>query len=176
MIANFYDKRLQAVLRAEQRYRPLFGEALNLIPPRSAVVELGCGPGRFAKLLLASNRAASYTGLDFAPKTIKEAARFVGKDLFIVADLRTCQIPPADVYVSLEVLEHLDDDLGLLERLPEGSLVVLSVPSFPSESHVRWFPKDGDAAKRYGEILTLDHEQVVRLPSGAFFHLLRGTR
>jgi trans-aconitate methyltransferase len=171
--ADFYDERLATVLDAEERYQPLYEAALELVPPQSHVVELGSGSGRFAAMLL-EQRAASYIGIDFAPETTTEARRYVGQDVFRVDDLRTCLIPPADVYVSLEVLEHLEDDLALIKRLPRHAWLVLSVPSFPSASHVRWFPEIGSAVRRYEDVLKMDQQQIIPLPSGAFFHLLRG--
>ena len=121
-------------------------------------------------------KVRSYVGLDFAPRLISEARRYEPRGDFRVADLRTDPIPDAEVYVANEVLEHLDNDLGLLRRLPKGSTVVLSVPSFDSRSHVRHFPKPSSARNRYGAALHIDHAEVIPLPRGAFFHLLRGTR
>jgi trans-aconitate methyltransferase len=167
---SFYDANLTD--RYEGRYRPLFLQAQALIRRKARVVELGCGTGRFAGLA----RFPSYIGLDFAPEVIAEAKRHYPAGDFRVADLRTDPIPPADVYVTLEVLEHLDDDLGLLERLPKGATVVLSVPSFDSASHVRHFPSRGSASARYGKVLRLDFLIHVPLPSGAYFHLMRGKR
>lgn len=163
--AAFYER---PTSRYEARYVPLYEAAAALIPPGARVVELGCGNGRFARYV-----TGPYIGLDFAPGQVAEAIRYNGGGDFRVADLMADDIPDADAYVALEVLEHLDDDLGLLRRLPRGATVVLSVPSFDSAAHVRHFPVPGSAAARYSRVLELDHASTIPLPR-AYFHLLRG--
>lgn len=159
----------------ETPYRPLYQCVADLVPREASVVELGCGTGRLASLIL--ERTTHYIGLDFAPRLIEEARRYLPAVEFMVADLRGDPIAAADVYVATEVLEHLEDDLGLLERLPAGATVILSVPSFGSESHVRWFPTEDEARMRYAHLLTIDHTEYVPIGSrGAYFHVLRGIR
>jgi trans-aconitate methyltransferase len=167
--AEFYDA---AIPRLNYRggYRDLWKRTARLVPPGS-VVELGCGPG----LLLPYLAGHPYIGLDFSAQSIALAQRSFPRADFRVADIRE-PIPEANTYVMNEVLEHLDDDLGLLSSLPP-SVVVLSVPSFDSESHVRFFAKEGSAERRYGRILDIDHvEYVPHGNAGRFFHLIRGTR
>lgn len=171
--SGFYEARHEEVGgKFAERYIPLYEAAAALIPEGASVVELGCGAGKFAPYALA--RTGSYLGLDFAPALI-DAAEGTHPGHFAVADLRTDPIPEAQVYVALEVLEHLDDDLGLLARLPRGATAILSVPSFDSASHVRWFPEPGSAKSRYERWLYAVSERTLSLPSGAFFHLLAGT-
>lgn len=164
--AGFYAQRLTS--KYDARYVPLYEAAAALIPPGASVVELGCGTGRFARFL-----NHPYIGIDFTPALVEEARRYNSGGDFRAGDLRTDPIPDADVYVTLEVLEHLDDDLGLLRRLPVGRTVVLSVPSFDSASHVRYFQRPGSARARYGRVLDINHEATIPLRRG-FFHLLRG--
>lgn len=177
--AEFYDQALDNPRHAswlpleETPYRPLFEQTARLIPDGLDVVELGCGTGRLAALI--APRVPSYIGLDFSPRRLEEARRYSPGLDFRLADLRTDPIPAADLYVANEVLEHLDDDLGLLRRLPRGSQILLSVPSFDSADHVRSFPVAGSAAARYGAVLDIELEMTV--PYGEhFFHLLRGLR
>lgn len=154
-------------------YLPMY-RAVAALVPEGPVVELGCGTGRLAAMLIESH---PYIGLDFAERLLEEARVYAPEGDFRLADLRTDPIPLAPTYVATEVLEHLDDDLALLQRLPLFATVVLSAPSFASESHVRWFPSQGDARRRYEQLLAIDHEEYVELPrKGAFFHILRGVR
>jgi SAM-dependent methyltransferase len=165
---EFYDA---ALGRANYRggYRDLWRKTARLVPKDSSVVELGCGPGLLRPYL----GVRSYVGLDFSARAIALARSTFRREDFRVADIRE-PIPVAETYVMNEVLEHLDDDLGLLRSLPP-SLVVLSVPSFDSASHVRFFPKEGAAVKRYGRVLAIDHvEYVPHGTAGRFFHLMRG--
>lgn len=170
---SFYDQ-APASEKLYAQYDELWRHAAALVPRGASVVELGCGTGRLAKLIVPNVR--SYLGLDFSVRCITEARQNVPGADFRVSDVRD-PIPPAEVYVATEVLEHLDDDLGLLAQLPSWSTVVLSVPSFDSHSHVRWFPNRGDARKRYRDALAIDHEEFIKHGTkGRFFHLLRGTR
>lgn len=160
---------------ARNPYRTLWIRTALLVPRHRSVVELGCGTGRLGPLL--ATGARTYLGLDFAPRLIEEARRYAPRLTFEVSDLRTEPIPDAQVYVANEVLEHLAQDLALLRRLPKGATVVLSVPSFDSASHVRFFPARGEAQRRYGSALAIDHvEYVPHGRAGRFFHLMRGTR
>lgn len=168
--AAFYDAALSK-LNYRGGYRDLWQRTARLVPPGVSVVELGCGPG----LLLPYLGARPYIGLDFSAAAIALARHTFPRADFRVSDVRE-PIPVADAYVMNEVLEHLDDDLGLLRSLPP-SIVVMSVPSFDSASHVRFFPKEGSAVKRYGRALAIDHvEYVPHGTAGRFFHLMRGRR
>ena len=177
--ADFYDEALHNPRHAswlpltDTPYRPLFEATARLIPDDLDVVELGCGTGRLAALI--APRMRSYVGLDFSARRLEEARRYAPGLDFRLADLRTDPIPPAGLYVANEVLEHLTDDLGLLRRLPSGSQVVLSVPSFDSEAHIRCFQVWGEARARYAPLLDIDHaDQVGHGRAGRFFHVIRG--
>lgn len=169
---EFYDSLAHRSEASRSRYLPLYRAALGLIPAGARIVELGCGTGGFASLAIAAGHP--YTGIDFSPEAVKIARRNARGGHFVIDDLRSCALPDGDAYVSLEVLEHLDDDLGLILRLPQASTVVLSVPSFDSESHLRWFSARGDARERFEWVLDIDHEEFIPLPRGRFFHLIRG--
>lgn len=177
--ADFYDRLLDNPKTpylgpvADSPYLPMY-RAVTALVPEGPVVELGCGTGRLAGMLI---RSHPYIGLDFAERLLEEARAYAPEGDFRLADLRTDPIPPAPTYVATEVLEHLDDDLALLRRLPLFATVILSAPSFASESHVRWFADQGDARRRYDRLLLFDHEEFIDLPrKGAFFHILRGVR
>ena len=177
--ATFYDQALDnlghaAWLPVERTpYRDLYERTAALVPLGAAVVELGCGTGRLASLI--EPRVGSYLGLDFAARRIEEARRYAPGLAFEVADVRE-RMPLAEVYVANELLEHLDDDLGLIGSLPAGAVLVFSVPSFDAEAHVRHFPTPGKARERYGTVVQVDHEeQVPHGYQGRFFHLMRGT-
>lgn len=159
--ASYYDSLLDDPKNAyglpieESPYRELYERGAELIEPGLHICDLGCGSGRFASLVI--DKAAHYWGIDFSERLITEAGRYTGRpELFQHEDFRHCFIPPADVYVLMEVLEHLDDDLGLIERLPSGSTVIASVPSFDSHSHVRVFPCEWRVRSRYATVLNMD--------------------
>jgi SAM-dependent methyltransferase len=158
--AEWYDEAMTGagarslVPLEDSPYLPMYQAAAGLIPHGAKVCELGCGTGRFARLILPN--VESYVGIDFAPAVIEEALRYTEqhvecKAAFIEGDLTRMSIPDsADVYVALEVLEHIDGDLDVLDRIPSGKYVIISVPSFDAEAHVRFFPTGASAIERYG--------------------------
>jgi len=54
-----------------------------------------------------------------------------------------------DIFVCLEVLEHVSDDYSVLDNIPKSSDVILSLPSGNSAGHVRYFPSMGNVIERY---------------------------
>ena len=183
MEAVWYDEALpgsRAMAPLEESSAlPVYETALGLLPPQLAVIELGCGTGRFAELLRRSGQRAYY-GVDFAPEVIAEAKRYCPSELFAVADIREWEhgsdLPDECCYVLLEVLEHLDDDRDVLMRIPPGMPVVFSVPNFWSESHVRRFFQPRDVFERYGDLLDFDAWQAVAFPiPGRRIHVFRAT-
>lgn len=158
---------------------PLYQAVADVIPwSAKTVVDLGCGTGRLAALL---GDTRDYIGIDFSRASIREAKRYATerhRARFRHADLRTCRIPRGDAYVTTEVLEHLDDDLGLLRRLRRGATVVLSVPSYNSAAHLRYFSTLGSALDRYAAVLDINTWRCVKLEQAPerFWHLITGRR
>jgi 2-polyprenyl-3-methyl-5-hydroxy-6-metoxy-1,4-benzoquinol methylase len=141
----------------------LYRQASWWIPSNHHVVDLGCGTGRFAEQLRRGGHD-TYLGLDFSPAAVDECRRYVpefDKDTgwhgeFQVADLREWEsgdIPGNTVFTCLETLEHLEDDLDLVRRVPVGHVLVFSVPNYGGEAHLRTFQNVGDAWSRYGHLL-----------------------
>jgi len=164
----------------ESVYADLWRRAAALVGTGNHVVDLGCGTGRLASLLIPSSR--SYLGLDFSSVLLQEARIYnEGARHRIVefrqGDVREVKLPWADVYVATELLEHLpdQDDLLLLWRLAgREARIVVSVPSFDSASHVRTFPDEASVRERYEGLIAIDHYEQVPLGEHCF-HLIRGT-
>lgn len=95
-----------------------------------------------------------YTGLDFSPQAIEMARAIVPEYTFLVADARS---PDAyhdidyDTVVCTELLEHVEDDFGVLSCFAPGSRCLCTVPNFPYTSHVRHFKAASDVEARYAE-------------------------
>lgn len=161
--AAFYDQDIAnpaslALLPLEQSpWKPLYDTVLRTIPRGRRIVDLGCGTGRLARLL-ADYEYANYVGHDFSEAAIAEARRYVpdqGFD-FHVTDLTEWQPGPVTsptIFVCLETLEHLDDDVDLIRRIPNGHRLLLSVPSHDSAAHVRTFRHVSDVFARYERLL-----------------------
>lgn len=126
-------------------------------------MDLGCGPGQFAEYLRDLG-FRYYLGIDFSRVAIETAEKkFVRYDdfRFIMADLRTCPIPEADCYVLCETLEHLENDATLLSKLPEGKVIVGSVPSFDCKGHVRFFGHMDEVKERYEKYINFEKLEMI---------------
>lgn len=143
------------------------------------VVDLGCGTGRFARLLTDRGVPAVW-GVDFSEAAIRSARDYAKDASFEVADLRTWEpgvIDGATVFTCLEVLEHLEDDLDLVGRVPGGHRLIFSVPSYPSESHVRVFRHVGDVFARYERLVDVTAWRALDMgPVGRRIHLVDSRR
>ncbi len=118
--------------------REIILDALARVAPPDAgrtVLEIGCGTGGNLRFLQARYRVA---GVDTSPVAVGYAKRRVSGDV-IEGDFRGV---PADVWKGIDavlladVLEHVEADSAFLrdvvERLPAGSGLVITVPAHPS--------------------------------------------
>ena len=95
------------------------------------VVDIGCGPGQFARCLFALGEITQYDGLDFSAKAIAMAQDSCPQGRFHVDDATTttlCRDVEHDVIVCMEVLEHIPDDAAVIRRFPAGSRVICTRP------------------------------------------------
>lgn len=121
--------------------RPLLERALGRA---KHVVDIGCGTGANLELVEAIDRTPATTGLDFEP-TALEYCRTRALDATLVRG-DGMRLPFADGSVdcvtALDIVEHFDDDAGLLAEfhrvLAPGGEVVITVPQYPS----LWSPHD----------------------------------
>ena len=146
----------------------VYAHAADLLATRDGpICDIGCGTGRLARLLWLRGERA-YVGLDFSSARIDEARRYCPDLDFSVADLYEPEVRQrlADYqrFVALEFLEHVEDDLGVIEAMPRGALVVFSIPTYDSAGHVRWFSSPEEAVDRYGGLLELDAAHAAVLP------------
>jgi 2-polyprenyl-3-methyl-5-hydroxy-6-metoxy-1,4-benzoquinol methylase len=105
------------------------------IPAGATALDAGCGGG----LLLAElARHAEAYGVDADAESVALARAAVGDDRVQVARLEALPFPDArfDLVMSMDVLEHLDDDRAALRELRRvtrpGGRMLVSVPALPA--------------------------------------------
>lgn len=135
-----YDGIWQGAWNDETKYAPAARHRRRLIVklvgglPHESVLDLGCGDGTMLAAL-AARVPATYSGVDISGPAIELARKRMPQATLWQSDLANIQFPSVyDVGVLSEVLEHLDDDKGLLCRLaPYVRHVVISVPGGPAD-------------------------------------------
>lgn len=108
-----------------QRYANIYSQASEWC--HGKVLDMGCGTGELRAHLAST---VTYDGFDFSNIALKVGLR--------QGNLYTEPLEGYDTYVLLEVLEHVDD-LKVLKRIPQGKTVILSVPSFLCDGHLRTY-------------------------------------
>jgi SAM-dependent methyltransferase len=115
------------------------------VPPGARVLDIGCGVGRWSRLLAA--RGATVTGVDISPTMIAEARRralaegVADRCRFEVTDISALGVAGQfDLVLGVTVLQHILDPaalraafMGIRSRVsPGGRIVLLEVaPSAP---------------------------------------------
>ena len=94
------------------------------------VLDIGAGSGFFAKSIVQLN--SDLTAICIDPNYESEWQESEGKVKF----LKSSEDNSADIYLFVDVLEHVADDLALLKsytkQAPSGAIVMISVPAFMS--------------------------------------------
>jgi ubiquinone/menaquinone biosynthesis C-methylase UbiE len=112
---------------------------LRALPPGSSLLDLGCGSGDPAGILIAQQHHV--TGVDLSREQIKRARRNVPSGTFLHADAAAVQFPDAsfDAVVSFYTLEHIPraEHAALLASihrwLRSGGLLLLSLEAGEAE-------------------------------------------
>lgn len=144
---------------SETHYYESWKHALTIIKEKKdpVVLEIGCGTGQFANLLF-DNGIYKYKGVDFSEVAIKYAKirndkyrhMFVVDDVYISGLFYTYEY---NIVIAFEILEHVEKDLEIFEKIKPNCDVLFSVPNFYCEGHVRWFSSKLEIIERYKNYL-----------------------
>lgn len=142
---------------SDSHYFPLWVQLeLGLRPHREKMIlEIGCGPGQLA-CYLEDRGYSRYHGIDFSETAI-DIARTVCKLPVRVADAFAPDVLESDydVVVCTEVLEHIQNDRELVQKIRHGTVCFLSIPIFDDPSHVRWFRNEYAVRSRYFRLIDI---------------------
>ena len=98
--------------------------------PTSIILDVGAGSGFFSRRLLSETSANEAWCVDISYGNDSDASE-AGKPVYF---RRSVDMVNADLVLLMDVLEHVDDDIGLLEhyvqRVPSGARFLVSVPAF----------------------------------------------
>lgn len=114
----YYSSKAKAVSRT------LGGESY------STILDVGAGSGFFSRYLLSTTAAQTAWCVDISYEADSDAVE-AGKQVHYRRDIDDLN---ADLVMLMDVLEHVDDDEGLLQtyvdKVPAGSRFLITVPAF----------------------------------------------
>jgi len=159
-------------------------EALRFLPERGRVLEVGCGAGRFLRAVGAARPGLVLTGADVSRSALAMLAS-IAPD--IETRLATQNTLPArdgefDAVLLLDVLEHLEDPLGMLAEigrvLVPGGVLHAHVPcEGDPRSLWRWLPGQRGAGawkRRFGgHVQRFRRRELLAQIEAAGFEILR---
>jgi len=162
---GYYNADIPKDLTLNPYWRKMYDMVASLLPSSAAIADLGCGPGHMARILHAK-KYKTYWGIDFAGVLVGIAKKAVPEFTFTVGSLYDKRVQKEfikyDAFVILEVLEHLIQDIAILNAIPVGKLVILSVPNAGGRGHVRKFKTVKDVIRRYRTVVAFD--KVIKIP------------
>lgn len=143
------------------------------------IIDIGCGPGQFANLLF-DNGYTDYRGIDFSEEAIINAKnRNVGyEELFSVENAYETNLFSTNynTVILFEILEHVEGDLDILNRIKNGSNVLFSVPNFYSKGHLRIFQNKDEVISRYRDIVDILNVEEFILENDNVIFLVQGLK
>ena len=132
---------LRKLNRQAEYDRPWYQPAKTLLSlvlsPNSTIIEVGCGCGEFAEIVLReSSNTVHYVGLDGSSANLALCKTLLSKHSFAMANFEN-RLPvgseTADILVSLEVIEHIATAESYLLELNRiirpGGYLILSTPN-----------------------------------------------
>lgn len=157
-------------LRAgNDRYGLLYEEVIELLnkpEEASTILDIGCGVGYFAERLL-KRGYKDYIGLDFSQDMIDLASTLVPAYQYILMDVYDENfqsfVETFQWFIILETLEHISNDMEVLNKLPSGATIIGSVPSSYCDGHVRVYKGVHDVFNRYEGIIKFNFLKEIRI-------------
>lgn len=165
---DFYRKeRMYGLPACESVIYPIWDMVARRIGDDERVMDLGCGTGQFAQVLLLRGKKF-VLGVDFSVVAIEKAVSMMPFCKFVVGDIyksSVYELVPYDCVTLVEVMEHLEHDLAILGHIKSGVHVVFTVPNYITEegSHVRGFLNEGEILERYRKMVEIMNMEEVMM-------------
>jgi len=174
---NFYNEKLDKMIASENKYDILYSTAIKLIPfdENPKILDIGCGMGSFAKYI-SKHGYKNYEGIDFADDLLNFARKRFPELIFNKGNLTNDDVLETfkkfSLFVSFEVLEHIKEDLKIVEAIPPGSIFIFSVPNIKGHGHVRYFLSLKEVIRRFQHLLIFDENKFDLIKEGKPHHHL----
>jgi len=151
----------------------------------SVIFEFAAGGSILCSEILSLLPKASYTWSDFSISALEHAQKQLAACSFFPNNRRRVSFHNIDIdagYHNINFenvdavvcvsLEHLEHDREILQSLPKGKKVFLSIPNIDAEDHIRVLKTPKEIQERYGDIL--DIKTIT--PCAGLFHLVCAER
>ncbi len=143
------------------------------------IIEIGCNTGNFATVL-EKRHITNYIGIDIDSNAIKEARKLHPGFKFYCTDIteNLYYLTKASMIVSFQTFQYIEDDLEVLNNIPPGTKIILSVPNDSYKNkHVRWFELEGweERFSKFIDFNKIISSKTSRKPGKRIF-LFRGIR
>lgn len=127
---------------------------------KSQILDIGAGSGFFSEQLLRNSSAKEAVCVDISYDKEFEKTVFDKQMIF----RKAIDSSNADLVLLMDVLEHVDDDTGLLKdyvsKVPTGAMFLISVPAF------QWLWSSHDVFLEHKRRYTIDETEKVVKNSG----------
>jgi len=142
-----------------RRRNQIFAEMISKYVPKR-VFEFAGAEGQLAQFILQRcPQIEYYLWSDFSKEALKEAypklKRFKNCEMQLLDMEKDLDKIPWDVFdcVISTSLEHISNDIAIMEHIKPKTLVCLALPDFDWEGHVRYFPTKESVIQRYHKYL-----------------------
>lgn len=127
------------------------------------ILDLAAGSAQIASLLLEKNtNIVEYIWNDFADEVINYAKTIINDNRFII-NTNDCMSIKGDYDIVICVsLEHILDDIKLLNNFSGNTYFCICSPNFNSKGHYRFFQNVNEMVKRYSCIFQSVKNKIIK--------------
>ncbi len=154
---HFYDEQVEEYFQQTKDLQPtaFLKRFMKLLPQGATILDLGCAFGRDCKTFL--EEGFTVTGMDYSESMIKRAKTYAPKGAYMVADMKTMELPPEhfDGIWAYTSLLHVQKDelpivMGKLHRsLKVNGVIAIGVKEGKGEGYEKDTRYQNDHEKFY---------------------------